>query len=256
MIPLIQLRGMQNQIIHFAWKNIKIRYRGTNLGLVWMAFEPLLFWVFLYLVFTSINIGAREDFGIYLITGLVIYHNFVRGSQGGLMSLRENFGILSSMNVKREFFPVVATTTSSIVLMVELVVFFGIMGIFQFVPAWTIILLPIVLILLQILILGISYLLSITYAYFRDIQPLWGIFVTALMFVTPIFWYLEDAGGFALEIQKINPLGQLIELTHQIVFGNVPSIQEWLYPSAMIFGILFAAFVIFKKFERHVVEKI
>ena len=63
MIPLIQLKGMQNQIFYFAQKNIKIRYRGTNLGLMWTALEPLLFFVFLYFVFTSIRIGVREDFG-------------------------------------------------------------------------------------------------------------------------------------------------------------------------------------------------
>lgn len=242
--------------MHFAWKNIKIRYRGTYLGLVWAALEPLLFFVFLYVVFTSIRFGVREDFGIYLLIGIIFFHTFVRGTQGGLTSLRENWGILSSVNVRREFFPVVATTTSSLMLLVELVVFFVLMPVFEFVPSWSIVLLIPILVLLQLLILGASYLLSILFVYIKDIQPLWSVFAHALIFVTPIFWYLDDAGGLALEVQKVNPLGQLIELAHRVVFGNVPSLNDWMYTAVIVFGILFVAFGIFKKYEKGIVEKI
>lgn len=255
-LPILGLKNQCPQIMHFAWKNIKIRYRGSYLGLLWTALEPLLFFVFLYVLFSSIKIGVKEDFEIYLLIGIVLYHTFVRGTQGGLASLRQNIGILSSINIKREFFPVVSTTTSSLMLLIELVVFFSLMPVFGFVPSWTLVLLPVVLILLQLLILGTSYLLSITFVYIKDVQPLWSVFAHALIFITPIFWYLDDASGIALEVQKINPLGQLIELAHQIVFGQIPPLNDWLYTAAIVFGILFVSFAVFKKFEKKVVEVI
>jgi len=243
-------------MLHFAWKNIKIRYRGSYLGLLWTALEPLLYFLFLYVVFTNIRIGVKEDFGIYLLIGIVLFHTFVRGTQGGLASLRENWGILSSFNIKREFFPVVAATTSSLMLLVEIGVFFALMPVFEFVPSWTIVLLVPVLVLLQLLILGLSYLLSILFVYIRDVQPLWSVFAHALIFITPIFWYIEDAEGLALEMQKINPLGQLIELAHKVVFGNIPPLNDWLYTSVIVFGILFLGFGIFRKYEKGIVEQI
>lgn len=236
--------------------NIKTRFRGTYLGLVWTAFEPMLLFAFLYILFTSISITTKEDFAIYLLIGIVIYHAFTKGSQSGLGSLRDNYTILSSVNIRRELFPVVTTATASLLLFVEIGVFFGLMPFAEFVPSLTIALLPLVLGLLLLLILGISYFLSITYAYAKDIQPLWGVFVSALFFITPIFWYIDDANGIVLEVQRLNPLGQLIEIAHKLVFGQIPPIADWLYTAGIIFGILLVGYVIFQKGQKNIVERI
>jgi len=253
---LLGLKNLGPQVLHFAWKNIKIRYRGTYLGLLWAVAEPLLFFLFLYILFSSLKFGVKEDFGIYLLIGIVLYHAFARGTQRGLGCLRENNGILSSINIRREFFPVTSTVTSAILLMVELVAFFALIPVFQFGLDWTILLLPIVLALLLLLVLGFSYLLSIIFVFVKDIQPLWSVLVHALLFLTPVFWYLEDAGGIALELQKINPLGQLIELAHKLVFGQIPPINDWVYATGMVFGILFIGYALFQKYQEKVVEEL
>ena len=98
--------------------------------------------------------------------------------------------------------------------------------------------------------------LSIVLVYVKDIQPLWSVFVHALIFVTPIFWYVDDMGGIALEIQKINPLGQLIEMAHKVVFGELPTFNEWAYSATIIFAILFVGYWVFQKFENRIVERL
>jgi ABC-type polysaccharide/polyol phosphate export permease len=234
--------------------NVKIRFRGTLFGLLWTAFEPLLLFVFLYVLFTNIKVAAKEDFAMYLLIGIVIYHSFTRGSQAGLVSLRENYSILSSLNIKKEVFPVISTTTTLLLLFVEIGVFFAMMPLAGFTPSWTIIMLPAVFGLLILLILGISYFLSITYVYVRDIQPLWGVFVSALFFITPVFWYLDDASGIVHTIQQFNPLGQIVELAHKLVFGQIPLVSDWVYTGAIVGGILISGFVLFQRFEKNVVE--
>jgi len=233
-----------------------MRYKQSYLGLFWAAFEPLLMFVILYIVFTSIREARREDFAIYLITGIMIYHIFLKGSMGGLTSLRNNQAILKSMNLKREFFPVVSTGSITILMFVEVMVFLSLMPIFGFTPSWTIVFFPIVIILLLLLILGVSYLLSIVYVHSADIQYLWGVFVYALLFASPVFWYLDDIDGILLEIQKINPLGQLLEIAHKLVFGQEVLLSEWLYTSGFIFGILFLGYYVFRKYEKTIVEKL
>jgi len=184
--PLVNLWDKKSLIFHFAILNIKLRYRSTYLGLLWSALEPMLYFIVLYVVFTSIR-DRGEDFAIYLITGIMLFHIFVRGTYGGLGSLTGNSGIIKSLNIRNEFFPVVAAVAVGILAFVDLGVFFGLMPIFQFIPSWTIILLPIPLALLFILILGLSYLLSITSVYVRDIQPLWAVFTHSLLFISPVF---------------------------------------------------------------------
>jgi len=254
-LPLVELWEKRSLILNFALMNIKIRYKGTKLGLLWTAVEPSIFFIFLYFLFTSINFTAKENFAIYLLTGIVLYHAFVRGTQVGMMSLRENYPIISSLNIRREFFPVAATTTSGLLLVVEIAVLFILMLFFSFVPETTVFLLVVVLVLLITLILGISYVLSIVSVYLRDIQPLWGVFTSALFFITPIFWYLEDAFGFALEIQKLNPVGQIVELGHKVVLGQIPPLNDWLYTSAIIIGILVFGYGLFQKYQNRIVEE-
>lgn len=243
-------------VFNFALLNIKIRFKSTYLGLIWAALEPLLYFIILYLVFTNIrNVGP--DFAIYLISGLMIFHIFVRGTSGGLVSLTGNSGILKCVKIKKEFFPLVSTVAIGLLGFVDIAVFFALMPIFNFVPSWTIVFLPIPLILLLILILGLSYFLSIIAVFARDIQNIWGIFSHALLFISPIFWQVDEVGGFLLQIHKINPLGQLIDITHILVIEKqVPPLNDWLYTSLIIFGIFFTGLFIFKKFKNRVTEEL
>jgi lipopolysaccharide transport system permease protein len=211
----------------------------------------------LFIVFSSIKDSPKEDFAIYLIIGIFFYHLFSKGTSGGLASFIQNAGILKSLNINREIFPVVAAGTTGIFLLVELIVLFGLMPVFDFVPSWTIILLPVLLFLFIILVLGISYFLSVLFIYVKDIQQIWNILVYSLLFVSPIFWYVSDVEGVLLEIQKINVLGQIIEITHNIVvFGQIPPIQDWVYTSTIIFGIFFVGYTLFQKFENKLAEKL
>ena len=220
-----------------------------------MAFEPLLTFILLYIVFTSIRIGRGEDFAIYLISGIILLHIFTRGTTGGLTSLQNNSGILSSINIRGETFLVASTVAMAILLLVEVIVLLGLMPFFQFIPSITIILIPIPIILMLILILGVSYLLSIVNLFLRDIQTIWGVGVHALFFISPIFWYIEDVEGILLTIQAINPVGQLIELNHKIVvWGEIPPLSDWLYTTMFVFGFLFVGYAIFRKFEKRIVE--
>ena len=256
-LPLINLWKMHSLIVYFAILNIKIRFKGTYLGFLWTGLEPLLVFILLYTVFTSIRISERENFAIYLLTGIILYHIFSRGTLNGLGSIRSNRGIIQSLTIRRELFPVVATLTLCILTVVEIGVFFGLMPFFNFIPSWTIVLFPLVLLLLFILVLGFSYFLSIISIYVRDIQIIWAIIIHALFFISPIFWYVEEVEGLLLIFHKINPLGQIIEIAHQIVvFGNIPPISEWLYASAFVLAILAIGYVTFQKFQGRIIEEI
>jgi len=255
-LPLVGLWDKRSLIFHFAILNIKMRFKSTYLGVLWAAIEPLLTFIVLYLVFTSIR-AREEDYAIYLITGVMFYHIFVRGTTGGLTSLIGNAGIIIAFNIKREFFPVVATAAIGLLAFVDIAVFFSLMPVFQFIPDWTLVLLPIPLILVIFLVLGMSYLLSIASVFVRDIQHIWTIITFTLLFLSPIFWFVKDVSGFLLVIQQINPVGQLIEISHAlVVYKEVPPLSDWLYTTAFVFVIFFVGYFVFQKYENKIGEMI
>ena len=169
-LPFLGLRNDWEKIIYFSKMNLKLKFKGTNLGFIWTFLEPLLLFSILYIVFSSIRESDEEYFAIYLITGVMLHNLFSRGSLVGLTCLRDNMPLLLTFKIKREFFPISATGTTTIMLLIELVVFFSLMPIFNFTPSWTMIYFPILLCLFLLLILGLSYLLSITFIFFKDIQ--------------------------------------------------------------------------------------
>lgn len=254
---LVDLWDKKSIIIHFALLNIKLRFKNTYFGFTWAAIEPLLYFIILYVVFSSIKERNIEDFPIYLITGIMFFHIFNRGSSGGIGSLINNRNILISLNIQKEFFPIASTITIGILAFVDVAVFFFLMPLFQFIPSWTIIFLPIPLFLLILLILGLNFMLSIVNVYARDIQHFWIIFTHALFFVTPIFWYLKDVNGILLTIHNINPLSQLIEIGHQIViYRQVPPLADWLYSSFLVFIVLTIGFLVFQKLKNKAIEQL
>jgi len=261
-LPVVNLWKKRSLVFYFALMDIKIRFKGTKLGILWTALEPTLTFILLYIVFTTIRDRPQENFGIYLLTGIIIYHIFIRGTMGGLASLRSNRAIIESQNIPREFFPVSSTLATAILMIVQLTVFFSLMPFFEFIPGLTIVFLPIVLLLLIILVLGITYILSIINVYIRDIFPIWGIIVHALFFVTPIIWYISEIdkrgmGEILLTIHQLNPIGQIVELAHNlVVFQKIPPINDWIYATVFSFGVLFFGFWLFKKYEKRVVEEL
>ena len=252
--PKLHFQYRMSLIFHFAVIDIKVKFNNTYLGFLWSAMEPMMYFIVLYVVFSTIR-GSSGDYAIYLITGVMIYHIFVKGTYEGLASLTSNVGILQSLNIKRDFFPIVATTSTGILAFVDIGVFFALMPVFHFVPTWTIILLPIPLILTLILVLGLSYFLSIVSILVPDIRYIWSILIHALLFASPIFWKTDEASGILLQIQKINPVGQLIELSHKVVIdGEVPPLSDWLYTTLFVLGIFVAGYVVFHKLQDKIME--
>ena len=253
-LPALYFQYRFSLILHFAILSIKIRFKNTYIGLIWTVIEPLAYFVVMYVVFSTIR-ERETDFAIYLLTGIMLFQIFSKGTTGGLSSLVNNSSIMQSVNIRRVFFPIVSTVSVGILAFIDIGVFFGMMPIFQFVPSWTIVLLPIPLILLLVLIMGISFLLSIVNVYVKDIKNLWSIVIHTLLFVSPIFWKPENIDGVLLLIHKINPLGQLIDISHKLVIdGQIPPISDWVYTTLIICGIFALGYFMFNRLQDKIVE--
>lgn len=252
--PLVSLWKIRSTILYLALMNIKIRFKGTLLGFIWSGLEPLLTFLLLFIVFTSIRDTNDPDFAIYLLSGVFIYHIFARGTLGGLGVIMNNLGIVQSLNINKELFPVSNTLSVALLAIIEMGVFLALLPFFDFIPSWNIIFLIFPVILLLGLVLGCSYLLSVIFVRVRDTQILWTIFIQALFFVSPVFWYISEVEGILLDIQKINPLGQIIELTHKVVFDEVPPLSDWLYSITLVIIVLIIGFVTFQKYQKNIIE--
>jgi len=149
-----------------------------------------------------------------------------------------------------------STLSSTILALVEVGVFVTLLPFLGYVPQWTMLLLAIPIFLVLVLLLGFTYFLSVTNIFFKDIQIIWAVLIQALFFITPIFWYLEDVDGILLDLQAINPLSQIINLAHKIVFGINPTIDEWGYTFFLTSIYLLVCYLVFRKYEKKIIEEL
>lgn len=247
----------RNLISTFAINDLMIRYRNSILGFFWSILEPLLMLSVIYVVFTHLFKSQIENYPLYLLLGLIMWNFFTRSTSMSLMSLIGRGGIVSKIYFPREILPISACITAFIMLVLELGILGVFMIVFQFVPPITIFILPIILVLEFILALGVSFILSVSNARYRDIQNIWNIITYAGFFLTPVIYQLEVFPDNIRSILSLNPLAHILTMGHNAtLFDKSPDLYLLLAIVVFSISLLTIGYFIFKKYVSKVVEEL
>jgi lipopolysaccharide transport system permease protein len=251
-VPLTRYSSL---IFSIAISGLKLHYKNSFLGFIWTFLQPLLFLGVLYVVFNSL-LGSRIPyFPLYLLIGLVLWNSFARSTSTGMMSFVSKRDLLLKVYFPREIIPISTNITSFIMTLFDLCAFGVFVALFHFVPPWTILYLPILLIILFILTLGLSFILSVANVYFRDLEHIWTIVLQAGFFLAPIFLSMDLYSPSVRHILVFNPMTLMIDMAHNVVLYNqVPSVGAFGYLAAISLAILGLGYIIFKKFESKAIE--
>lgn len=244
-------------IILFALNDVKLRYRKSVLGFLWSFLEPLLMLSVLYFVFTTILKSNIENYPIYLLLGLIVWYVFSRATSMGQQSLLDRAGIIQKVYFRREIIVISSCLTAFIMMVFEFAALSVFMAVFHFIPATTIILLPLLLIDLFILCLGISLFLSVLTVRFRDIRFIWQILLQAGFFVTPIIYNLNMFPDTIRNALQLNPLVPILDTAHNLVLHNtLPTFKETSYILISTTIIFLIGYLVFKVKTKRLVEEL
>jgi len=230
------------------------KYRGTILGFFWSVLEPLAQLLILFVVFSFLH-SFEENFVVYLFSGLIMIHFFSRSTTQAMNSLSSKKSILLSINIPKIIFPISSILTNFWMFKIEIAIFFIFIILFGLTLDVTALLLFVTFGLLVILTIGTGIILTILRTYVKDIQTIWGIITMSLIFVTPVFWYVDDMPPFLAKLFLLNPLALLMEMTHDVIlFNSIPTIYDFIYAIGTSFGSLIIAYVLYKKNEKKITE--
>jgi len=208
------------------------RYKGSMIGLAWSFLNPLMMLIVYTFVFGVVFkarwqvTGSHEDFALNLFAGLIVFTMFAEtiNRAPGL--------ILSNVSyVKKVVFPLeilipsvaLSSLFHALVSMAILLLFYVYV---HGMPPWEVLWLPLVWLPFMMLILGLSWFLAALGVFLRDIAQVVGVFVTALMFLSPIFYPVKALPTSVQHWVFLNPLALIIEQTrHIVLLGQSP---EWL----------------------------
>lgn len=256
-MTLSEIWDHRSLIRTFAINDLIIRYKGSLLGALWSFLEPMLMLGILYLIFSHVFKSDIENYPLYLLLGIIMWNFFARSTSTGLGSIIARTGIVKQTYFPRDILPISSCITAFLMLGVEFVVFFGFVVGFQFVPPITILILPVLVVLLFCLTLGISFILSVLFIKFRDIQNIWNIVTYAGFFLTPVIYDINIFPEHIGKLLLLNPVAQFLDIAHDaVLYGQLPSVFAISYTAIFSVGILIVGYIIFKHYDFKVIEEL
>jgi ABC-type polysaccharide/polyol phosphate export permease len=244
-----------------AKTDFKLRYHGSFLGYIWALLKPLLTFLILMFVFSSIfnvrNMGI-EHYGLQLLTAIMVFNFFSEGTTAGLNSLMNKSQLVTKIYVPRWTIIVASTLNSVMIFGMNLVVIIAFFAWDRFFPGWVGIAAFIYYIILTYtMIISFSLIFAPLYLKFRDLGQIWDVILQALFYASPIVYPLSIIPQKYHAIILANPIGFIIHYTKMAMtenhFASLPQLA--LFTGLIVGGFVFSIWC-YRKQEAKIAEYI
>jgi len=234
-----------------VWRDFKVRYKQTVLGLGWAILQP----VFFMLVFWLVGASAGIDTGavpkpVFYFAGLLPWTFFSVGTQLSSQCLVNQQHLLTKVYLPRLFIPTSVIVVGLVDLAVASVILAAIMGIYTVAPPLQALLLVPLTALLLLFTLGVGYLFSALTVAYRDLRYIVPFFVQAMMFLSPVIYPVALFGDKLAWVLKLNPLAGIIEGFRAAVTGSPVDWPALALALVMTLLTLALGLAVFRRIER------
>lgn len=231
------------------------RYRGSLMGILWSFFNPLLMLAVYTFVFGvifksrwSAESNSQTEFALILFAGLIVFNLFAECINRSPALILSNVNYVKRVIFPLEILPWVALGSAAFHALISLSVWLAAYVIFFGVPHVTVLLLPVVTLPLMFFIIGLSWWLASLGVYLRDVSQFVGIFVTVLMFLSPVFYPASALPEWFRSLLIINPLTTVVEQVRDVMFwGKLP---DWTMLAITLLISVFIAWLGFAWFQK------
>ncbi|MEJ1156756.1 ABC transporter permease [Prosthecomicrobium sp. N25] len=251
-IDLAQLWAYRELLYFLVWRDLKVRYRQTLLGVAWAVLQPLAGTAVFTLVFGRL-VGVPSEgapYALFVLCGLVPWTFFARGLTNMTGSL-----VSSQDLVKRVYFPRLAIPLAAVgSCLVDLAVGLGLVLLAILAtghaPSAQVLLLPVVLVVLLAVLVGLGLILAAVNARYRDVGHLVPMGLQILLFLTPVVYPGSLLPASWRLVYGLNPMVGVVEGFRWCLLGT-PLDPALAIGSAAIGAVLLAAgLAVFARAEK------
>lgn len=236
-----------------ALRDLKLRYRQTALGAIWVVVQPVLSAAILGFVFGRVAKLSTDGVPIFLFAyaGMVSWNAFNQTVTRTTSSLLANAALVSKIFFPRLILPLASTAGVVIDFVISLVVLLGILVAAGRAPGVAVLLLPVWLALLLLCSLGLGTLAASLSVRYRDLAQITPVLLQLLLYASPVAYAVSAVPDRYLTLYYLNPLVALLEGFRWSLLGTNPPEASRLIPSVLVSVALFVAgMVTLEKKER------
>ena len=242
-----------------TFREIKARYKQSVLGYAWAILVPLLNLLVLSIVFSYVfKIPTGNiPYPIFLFVALVPWMFLVNSISSATGSVIANSSLITKVNLPREILPLSAVSSKLVDLLLTslVLVIFLIFYKIGFSPA--LFLVPAIFLIQFFLILGLSFFLSATNVFFRDVENALGVFLTIWMYLTPVLYPFELIPANLKILFFLNPMTGIVDAYRStIIYGRFPDWPEFIYSFVFSTVLLISGWIYFKRRSKYFADVI
>lgn len=237
----------------FSWRDLKVRYKQTAIGIFWAVLQPFIAMVVFSVFFGKLAKMPSDGipYPIFVYIGLLLWQFFSKSLSQASNSLVDNKNIITKVYFPRLILPGSSMTTNFVDFLIASGILVGLMIYYQYVPNLAgLLILPLLLFITFMTAMGMGLLLAAVNVKYRDVRHILPFFIQMLLFVTPVIYPTSILQKYSW-ILAINPMTGVIKAARAAILGNAPVDWGLLLISGITCLLLFViGLIYFKKTEK------
>lgn len=214
--PTLGLRELweYRELIGFlAWRDVKVKYQQTVLGVLWALIQPLVPMVIFSIVFGRIAALPSEGvpYPVFVLTGLLPWQLFASALTNASSSLLGNAALLTKVYFPRLIIPLAAVLAGLVDFVVAFAALIALMWWYGVAPGREIVWLPVFVVLALSAAIGIGLWSAALNVQYRDVQYLVPFLVQAWLFASPVAYSSSLISAEWRRLYQLNPMTGVID---------------------------------------------
>ncbi len=246
-----------------AWRDIKVRYKQSLLGIMWALFVPVSMTLLFSFVFTRV-VAVKTDipYPLFAYCGLLPWQLFSSATTNATNCLVANRTLVTKIYFPAEVFPISTVIVALVDFLIGALALVGLMWYFystgaHIIVSWTAVLVIEILFVQTLFMTGLSFFLSMSNLFFRDVKYIFSVLITLWMFASSVVYPMHVANLKVQRILNLNPLTPMFDAYRDVLLrGKVPDPSTFGYAAAVSVVVFSLGWVVFYKMQYKFAEKV
>ena len=238
-------------------KEIRGKYKGSFLGVMWSFLNPLLMVLVYSLVFPFILKISEANYVVFLICGIIPWNFFTTVLTYGVTTIVGNGNILKKVYFPREILPISVVSSGLVNFLISCIIIFAFLIFYRIGFSVYILFLPLIIAIQYMLSLGLVFLISAIDVYIRDLEYIINVILMLLFYLTPVLYSSTNLPEHLRWVFKINPMAYIIESYKSVLYyKQLPDVWGLVIVAIISSLVLLIGYAVFKKLEKGFAEEL
>ena len=241
-------------LFYLTWRDIKVRYKQTVVGIVWVLLQPVLTMLIFVIIFSKLahlKAPGHIPYPLFVFAGLLPWQLFASGMAGVTASVVGNTSLITKVYFPRLIIPIAAVLSGLVDFAMSAIVLVILMVHYRYVPGLEALAIPFFILVAIATALAAGLWLAVLNVRYRDVQYTIPFLTQAWLLLTPVAYSTAIVPVRYRALMGINPMTSVVDgFRWSFVGGPAPWSHSFAASLAMVGLILASGIVFFRRTEK------